>query len=106
VNTTDSDVAPASETPAPEPAPATQPAGPTGTSLRETIVVTALAFVAALAIGAVLIAIADPATRAAASYFFSYPFDTFTAAARPSGMPTWRCSRGRSSTRRWLRRAR
>ncbi len=85
MNTTDSDVAPASETPAPEPAPATQGAGPTGTSLRETIVVTALAFVAALAIGAVLIAIADPATRAAASYFFSYPFDTFTAAGQAVG---------------------
>ncbi len=85
MNTTDSDVAPASETPAPEPAPATQGAGPTGTSLSETIVVTALAFVSALAIGAVLIAIADPATRAAASYFFSYPFDTFTAAGQAVG---------------------
>ena len=46
--------------------------------------VTALAFVSALAIGAVLIAIADPDTRAAASYFFAYPIDTFTAAGRRS----------------------
>ena len=44
-----------------------------------------MAFVSALAIGAVLIAIADPDTRAAASYFFSYPIDTFTAAGRAVG---------------------
>ncbi len=45
-----------------------------------TVVVTLLAFVVAMVIGAVLIALADPATRAAAHYFFSYPWDTFSAA--------------------------
>jgi len=49
---------------------------------RGNVVVTALAFVVALAIGAVFIAIADPAVQAASKYFFSYPWDTFTAAAK------------------------
>jgi simple sugar transport system permease protein len=43
-------------------------------------VVTFLALVVALAFGAVLIAIADPATRAAAHYFTAAPGDTFSAA--------------------------
>jgi simple sugar transport system permease protein len=42
-------------------------------------VVTVLALVVALVLGAVLIAIADPATRAAAKYFTAAPADTFTA---------------------------
>ncbi len=58
-----------------EPAPTAQPAR---SAFWHTILVTALAFVAALAIGAVLIAISDEATRQAASYFFAYPWDTFT----------------------------
>ena len=47
-----------------------------------TIAATLLAFVAAMAIGAILIAVADPATQAAATYFFAYPWDTFAAAGR------------------------
>jgi general nucleoside transport system permease protein len=50
-----------------------------------TVVVTLLAFVVAMAIGAVLIALADSETRAAATYFFSYPWDTFAAAGRAVG---------------------
>jgi general nucleoside transport system permease protein len=50
-----------------------------------TVAVTLLAFVAAMAIGAVLIAVADPDTQAASKYFFSYPWDTFTAAGRAIG---------------------
>jgi len=88
VSNTESDVAPASESSAPEPGAASDAAGPASTSLRETILVTALAFVSALAIGAVLIAIADPDTRAAASYFFAYPIDTFTAAGMLHRMPS------------------
>jgi simple sugar transport system permease protein len=54
-------------------------------SLWDTLLVTLLAFIAALAIGAVLIAIADPATRHSASYFFQYPWDTFTDAGTAIG---------------------
>jgi ABC-type uncharacterized transport system permease subunit len=43
-------------------------------------VVTVLALVVALVLGAVLIAVADPATRAAAKYFTAAPGDTFSAA--------------------------
>ena len=50
-----------------------------------TAVVTLLAFVVAMVIGAVLIALADPDTQAASKYFFSYPWDTFTAAGRAIG---------------------
>ncbi len=50
-----------------------------------TVVVTFLAFVVAMAIGAILIAVADPDTQAAAKYFFAYPWDTFTAAGRAIG---------------------
>jgi simple sugar transport system permease protein len=42
------------------------------------VVVTILAFVVALAIGGVLMAIADSQTQAASKYFSSYPWDTFT----------------------------
>ncbi len=56
------------------------PATPTRASghWRDTILVTFLAFVAALAIGAILIAVSDETTRRSASYFFAYPWDTFT----------------------------
>jgi len=47
-----------------------------------TVLVTVLAFVVAMVIGAVLIAVADPDTQAASTYFFSYPWDTFSAAGR------------------------
>ena len=53
--------------------------------LRTTILETALAFVAALVIGAVLIAFSDQQTRQAASYFFSWPWDTFTYAGKAIG---------------------
>jgi general nucleoside transport system permease protein len=42
------------------------------------IVVTVLAFLVALVFGAILIALADPATRAALGYFFQHPSDTFS----------------------------
>jgi simple sugar transport system permease protein len=40
-------------------------------------VVTVLAFVTAMLIGGILIAIADPQTQDASHYFFQYPWDTF-----------------------------
>ena len=49
------------------------------------VLVTALAFVVALVIGGVLIALADPDTQAASKYFFAYPWDTFTAGGRAIG---------------------
>lgn len=45
-------------------------------------VLTFLSLIVAMAVGAVLIAVADPATRAAAQYFLSAPQDMFSAAAR------------------------
>jgi general nucleoside transport system permease protein len=59
-----------------------------------TIVVTLLAFVVAMAIGAVLIAVADPDTETASQYFFSYPWDTFTAAGRAIGSGYWALFQG------------
>jgi simple sugar transport system permease protein len=47
-----------------------------------TAVVTALAFVCAIVFGAILIAIADDATRASLGYFFQHPTDTFSNAWR------------------------
>jgi general nucleoside transport system permease protein len=47
-----------------------------------TVVLTLLALLVAMALGAVLIAVADPATRTAAQYFFSAPMDTLSAAAQ------------------------
>lgn len=57
--------------------------GPPGVVVRalravrdgNTLVITVLAFVCAIVVGAVLILIADPETRTAASYFFAYPPD-------------------------------
>jgi simple sugar transport system permease protein len=43
-----------------------------------TVVVTALAFLCALVVGALLIVVADEATRASFGYFFSAPGDTFS----------------------------
>ncbi|NAZ83051.1 ABC transporter permease [Kineococcus sp. R8] len=45
-----------------------------------TWLVTVFAVVGALVVGAVLIAVGDARTRDAATYFFSYPWDTFTEA--------------------------
>jgi general nucleoside transport system permease protein len=50
-----------------------------------TVVLTVLALLVAMAVGAVLIAVADPATRAASQYFFTAPTDTVSAAARAVG---------------------
>ena len=50
-----------------------------------TVVVTLLALLVAMVVGAVLIAVADPATRTAAQYFFSAPMDTVNAAAQAVG---------------------
>jgi len=61
------------------PAPAPTPATPTKrrSSARDTALVTALSFLTALVISAILIAIADPQTRGSFKYFFHYPGDTF-----------------------------
>ena len=48
--------------------------------LWDTALVTALSFVLALAIGAVLIAVSDPDVADAAGYFFAQPMDTLSAA--------------------------
>ncbi|MHB8185950.1 MAG: ABC transporter permease [Dermatophilaceae bacterium] len=45
-------------------------------------VLTLLALIVAMAVGAVLIAVADPETRAASQYFFSAPADMVSAAGR------------------------
>lgn len=45
---------------------------------RESVVVTLLAFLTALIISSILIAVADHNTRIAMGYFFQYPWDTFT----------------------------
>jgi ABC-type uncharacterized transport system permease subunit len=41
------------------------------------LVVTLLAFVTAMVLGGILIAVADPQTQDASHYFFQYPWDTF-----------------------------
>ena len=57
------------------------PVGRAIESVREggTVVITVLAFVCAMIVGAVLIVIADEPTRAAMGYFFAYPWDAFAA---------------------------
>ncbi len=69
------------------PAPAAAPRRERGWTVKRggTVVVTLLSVLVALVIGAVLIAIADPETQDAAKYFFSYPWDTVTAAAHAIG---------------------
>jgi ABC-type uncharacterized transport system permease subunit len=54
-----------------------EPAGGKAPRGSGNVLVTVLAFVVALVVGGILIAAADPQTRTAASYFFSWPFDTF-----------------------------
>lgn len=61
-------------------APPPAPEAKTGSSLRDTVVTTVLAFVLALVIGGILIAVSDPDVTAAASYFFARPVDTLSAA--------------------------
>jgi len=51
----------------------------------DTVLVTFLSFVAAMVIGAILIAIADQPTREAMGYFFQWPQDTFTRAGSAIG---------------------
>jgi simple sugar transport system permease protein len=50
-----------------------------------TAILTVLALLVAMVVGAVLIAVADPPTRAASQYFFSSPADTLGAVARAVG---------------------
>jgi ABC-type uncharacterized transport system permease subunit len=63
-------------------APGEEPPKPTGVLGRiagaSSLVVTLLAFLTALVLGGLLIAVADPKTQDASHYFFSYPWDTFT----------------------------
>jgi general nucleoside transport system permease protein len=80
------------EGPLPAPAPPEPPTGGARAGLGQRVwdavryghgaILTLLAFVVAMAVGAVLIAVADPDTRAASQYFFSAPMDTITAAGR------------------------
>jgi simple sugar transport system permease protein len=72
-----SDTATREEAPAPERPPLAQRLV-SGVTQGNAAVVTFLALLVALVIGAVLIAIADPDTRAAAHYFTAAPADTFT----------------------------
>ncbi|MEX0428837.1 ABC transporter permease [Nocardioides sp. DS6] len=51
----------------------------------DSLLITVLAFITALVISAILIAIADDRTRSAAGYFFQYPQDTFTYAGQAIG---------------------
>lgn len=78
------------EAPPIDPAPPASPRSPDSRPRRivhgdSPIVLTFLALVLAGIIGAVLIAIGDPGTRAASQYFFAAPLDTFTSAARAVG---------------------
>jgi len=59
-----------------------------------TVKVTAAAFLIALVIGAFLIAISDDEVIEAASYFFSYPWDTFSAAWQAISESYWALLRG------------
>jgi general nucleoside transport system permease protein len=54
-----------------------QPTGRFSRLWASSFMVTVLAFVTAMLIGGILIAIADPKTQAASHYFFQYPWDTF-----------------------------
>ncbi|HET8601744.1 MAG TPA: ABC transporter permease [Segeticoccus sp.] len=49
------------------------------------VLMTVLSLVFAGIIGSILIAVADPDTRTAMSYFFAYPWDTFTFAGKAIG---------------------
>jgi general nucleoside transport system permease protein len=60
--------------PPPEQAP---PSGRLARLWSSSLLVTLLAFVTAMLIGGLLIAVADPQTQAASHYFFQYPWDTF-----------------------------
>ncbi|WP_432505503.1 ABC transporter permease [Kineococcus arenarius] len=62
----------------PGPSPASGPVGRRRAVAGGEWLVTVFAVVGALLVGAVLIAVGDAGTRAAASYFFTYPWDTFT----------------------------
>jgi simple sugar transport system permease protein len=71
---------PAEPPTAPVPAAAPEPEPEQGrTRRRDTALVTGLAIVVALAVGAVLIALSDSDVDSAFGYFFSAPADTFTA---------------------------
>jgi simple sugar transport system permease protein len=55
------------------------PASGRGAELKDVLLTTSLAFVLALLIGAVLIAVSDPDVTSSASYFFARPLDTLAA---------------------------
>ncbi|HSK27945.1 MAG TPA: ABC transporter permease [Jiangellales bacterium] len=70
-------------TEAPAPPPEAAPEAPRrsrGRDLRDNVVLTALSVLLALAVGAVLIIVADPDVQDASAYLFSRPGDTFSAA--------------------------
>jgi ABC-type uncharacterized transport system permease subunit len=67
---------------APQPAAAPPVDGPEPTGFwkkvtASSLTVTALAFISAMLLGGILIAVADPRTQDASHYFFQYPWDTF-----------------------------
>ncbi|GAB7192338.1 hypothetical protein NUM3379_30470 [Kineococcus sp. NUM-3379] len=66
--------------PSPAPAPGTAADARPRRARGGELLVTACAVVGALVVGAVLIAVGDARTRAAAGYFLAYPWDTFTEA--------------------------
>jgi general nucleoside transport system permease protein len=71
---------PAAEPQAPSPTAGDQAPKATGPWRRlwaSSLMVTVLAFVTAMLLGGLLIAVADPQTQAASHYFFQYPWDTF-----------------------------
>jgi ABC-type uncharacterized transport system permease subunit len=72
------------EAAAPEPDQGPEPRAPRSAT-SDAILVTVLAFVSALIISAILIAIADQNTRTALGYFFQYPPDTFRYAGSAIG---------------------
>jgi simple sugar transport system permease protein len=59
-----------------------------------TLKVTAAAFVVALVIGAVIIALSDDAVIESMSYFFSYPWDFFTRSGDAIGSSYWALLKG------------
>jgi general nucleoside transport system permease protein len=55
-----------------------EPTGLWGRLRASSLMVTVLAFVTAMLLGGILIAVADPKTQDASHYFFQYPWDTFS----------------------------
>jgi general nucleoside transport system permease protein len=71
---------PAADPQAAAPTPPDEGSEPSGFWKRlsaSSLIVTLLAFVTAMLLGGILIAVADPRTQGASHYFFQYPWDTF-----------------------------